>query len=89
VFVVKKWPLRGRSRFVCTDITQLVCGYCATCISCKVRNNTRLRDLPDLKARIIAAVKIIDAHMLTRLWQKLEYRIDVCPVTRGTHIEHL
>jgi hypothetical protein len=30
-----------------------------------------------------------DAPMLTRVWQELEYRIDVCRVTRGTHIEHL
>jgi hypothetical protein len=37
---------------------------------------------------IIAAVKNIDAPMLTRVWQELEYRIDVCRVTRGTHIEH-
>ena len=24
-----------------------------------------------------------------RVWQQLEYRIDVCRVTRGAHIEHL
>jgi hypothetical protein len=47
------------------------------------------RDLTDLKARIIAAVKNIDAPMLTRVWQELEYRIDVSRVTRGAHIEHL
>ena len=47
-------------------------------------------DLADLKARIIiAAVKNIDALMLTRMWQELEYRVDVCRVTRGAHIEHL
>ena len=28
------------------------------------------------------------AHMLTRVWQELEYRIDVCRVTRGAYIEH-
>jgi len=28
-------------------------------------------------------------NMLTRAWQELEYRIDVCRVTRGAHIEHL
>jgi hypothetical protein len=39
--------------------------------------------------RIIAAVKNIVAHMLTRAWQEFEYRIDVRRVTRGTHIEHL
>jgi hypothetical protein len=47
------------------------------------------RDLADLKARIIAVVKNIDAPMLTRVWQELECRIDVCRVTRGAHIEHL
>ena len=46
------------------------------------------RELADLKAWIIA-VKNIDAPMLTRVWQELEYRIDVCRVTRGPHIEHL
>jgi hypothetical protein len=29
------------------------------------------------------------ASMLTRVWQELEYRINVCRVTRGAHIEHL
>jgi hypothetical protein len=51
------------------------------------------RDLADLKARIIAAVKNIDVPMLTRVcvcvWQELEYRIDVCRVTGGAHIEKL
>jgi hypothetical protein len=42
-----------------------------------------------LKPRIIAAVKNIDASMLTPVWQELEYRIDECRVTRGAHIEHL
>jgi hypothetical protein len=27
--------------------------------------------------------------MLSRLWQELEYHIDVCRVTRGAHIERL
>jgi hypothetical protein len=40
-----------------------------------------------LRARIIAAVKSTDAPT-TRV-QELEYRIDVCCVTRGAHIEHL
>jgi hypothetical protein len=41
-----------------------------------------------LKARIIVAVNI-GAPMLTRVWQELEYRIDVCRVSRCAHIEHL
>jgi hypothetical protein len=28
-------------------------------------------------------------NMLTRVWQELEYRINVCRVTRGAHIEQL
>ena len=34
-------------------------------------------------------MKNIDASMLTRVWQGLEYRIDECRVTRGEHIEYL
>jgi hypothetical protein len=29
------------------------------------------------------------APMLPHMWKVLEYRIDVCRVTRGAHIEHL
>jgi hypothetical protein len=29
------------------------------------------------------------AHIDACVWQELEYRIDVCRVTRGAHIEHL
>ena len=28
-------------------------------------------------------------NMLMRVWQELEYHIDVCRVTRGAHIKHL
>ena len=28
-------------------------------------------------------------HTRQRVWQQLEYRIDVCRVTRGAHIERL
>jgi len=75
---------------LCVGIShEEVCGYCATCISCKVRKVPLPRDFVDLKPRIIAAVKNIDAPMLTRVWQELEYRNDVCRVTSDAHIEHL
>jgi hypothetical protein len=38
---------------------------------------------------MIVAVKNIDAPMLMCVWQEVEYRIDVCRVTHGAHIEHL
>jgi hypothetical protein len=47
------------------------------------------RDLADLKARIIAAVKNINAPVARRVWQELQYRIDVCRVTRAAHIKNI
>ena len=76
---------RTRIYETCSDGT----NKCATCISCKVRKVPLPRDLTDLMPRIIAPEKNIDAPMLTRVWQELEYRIDVCRVTRGAHIDHL
>jgi hypothetical protein len=48
-----------------------------------------LRDLPVLKQTIVEAVAAIDRQMLQRVWQELDYRIDICRVTKGGHIEHL
>jgi hypothetical protein len=36
-----------------------------------------------------AKMTLNDVPMLTRVWQELQYRIDVCRVTHGAHIEHL
>jgi hypothetical protein len=47
------------------------------------------RHLADLKARVIAAVKNIDAPMLRCVWQELEFCIVVCRIIRGAHIENL
>jgi len=57
-FVVGKWPLRGRIRFVCWNITRI-----SLWILCKVFVPPLPRDLADLKIRIIATVKNIDAPM--------------------------
>jgi hypothetical protein len=89
VYVVRKWPLRWRSRFVCWNITPVSLWLLCNVHFVQSTQRTRLQDLADLKPRIVAAVKNIDAPMLTRVWQELEYRIDVCRVTRGAHIEHL
>jgi hypothetical protein len=47
------------------------------------------RDLPQLRQRIVEAVAAIDRQMLQRVLQELDYRIDICRVTKGAHIEHL
>jgi len=55
------------------------------------------KDSPTLKT-ILASYKQFNetgclckqkAPTLTRVWKELEYRIDVCRVTRGAHIEYL
>ena len=46
-------------------------------------------DLDKIKAQITEAVATIDNAMLGRIWQELDYRLDVCRVTNSAHIEHL
>jgi hypothetical protein len=52
-------------------------------------NGGTYKYLSALLVRIIAAVKNINVPISTHEWQKLEYHIDVCHVTRGTHIKSL
>jgi hypothetical protein len=61
------------------------------CVHTSIRYSSfcHMHDLADRKARIIAAVKNVNAPMLTCVWQELEYRIDVCCATCDAHIEHL
>ena len=47
----------------------------------------KVRDLADLRQRIIEAVELITPHMLINTWQELEYRLDICRATPGAHIE--
>ena len=39
--------------------------------------------------RITEVVATIDNAMLGRVWQEFDYRLDVCRVTSGAHIDHL
>jgi len=45
--------------------------------------------IPELKVRIRTATETITADMLQRVWNELYYRVDVCRITTGAHIEHL
>jgi hypothetical protein len=31
----------------------------------------------------------VDRDVLKRVWNEMDYRIDVCRITKGGHIEHL
>jgi hypothetical protein len=37
----------------------------------------------DLRNRITATVARVDRDMLTRVWNEMDYRIDVCRITKG------
>ena len=41
--------------------------------------------IPELKVRIGTAIETITADMRN----ELDYRVDVCRITKGAHIEHL
>jgi hypothetical protein len=32
---------------------------------------------------------VVNRDMLTRVWDEMDYRIDVCRISKGGHIEHL
>jgi len=43
----------------------------------------------ELKQRITIALKTVTQDMWHRVWEELDYRLDVCRETGGAHIEHL
>ena len=45
--------------------------------------------IPEMKVRIRTAIEIITADMLQTVWNALDYRVDVCRITKGAYIEHL
>ena len=45
--------------------------------------------LNELEQRITTAVASVDEDMLRSVWTELDYLIDICRVTKGSHIEHL
>ena len=47
----------------------------------------KVRDLADLRQRVIEAVELVTAQMLLNTWQQLEYRLDICRAATGAHTE--
>jgi hypothetical protein len=47
------------------------------------------RDIDELKRRISEADASVTADMFEWVWQEMEYRIDICRMTKGAHIEAL
>jgi hypothetical protein len=90
--VCKHGVFRCTESFLCPALTPnltpcdfFLWGY----VKDRVYVPSLLGDLPELRLIIMDAVASIDVHMLERVWQELDYRIDVLRVTKGGHIEHL
>ena len=47
------------------------------------------QNLDELKNRIRTAITSVTPHILSRVWQEVEYRCDIVRVVGGGHIEHL
>ena len=45
--------------------------------------------IPELKVRIRTAIETITTDMLQTVWNELDYRVEVCRITKGAHTEHL
>jgi hypothetical protein len=45
--------------------------------------------IPDLQSRITATVESITPDMLIKVWQEIDYRLDVCRVINSAYIERL
>jgi len=45
--------------------------------------------IPELKVRIKIAIETITADMLQTVQNELGYRVDVCRITKGAHVEQL
>ena len=43
----------------------------------------------ELKIRIGTVIETITSDMLQTVWNELDYRVDVCRITKGAHIENL
>ena len=47
----------------------------------------KINSLQHLKARIREAMATVTPNMLQATWNEVEYRLDICRATRGSHIE--
>jgi hypothetical protein len=47
------------------------------------------KSIPQLKVRIRTAIEANTADMLQTVWNELDYRVDVCRITKGAYIHHL
>jgi hypothetical protein len=83
---------RPHWRNFCTDILNCLKEYHLflnkIVLSDKATFHLSGKDLQEIRNMIVNTKALVDANFLDKLWDKLEYRLDVCHITRGSHIEH-
>jgi len=42
-----------------------------------------------MKVRITTIIETITADMLQTVWNELDYRVNICRITKRAHMEHL
>ena len=47
----------------------------------------KIRDIDHLKTRILDAINSVTPDMLKQVWRQLDYRLEICRATDGSHIE--
>ena len=47
------------------------------------------QNVRELQDHFLAEVQTVDGNMLKRVWQELDYHIDICRVTKGAYMEYL
>ena len=80
--ILLAWPLRSPDA---TPFDFFLWGY--------VKDQVYVPPLPasiqELKVRIRTAVQTITGDMLQTVWNELDYRVDVCRITKDAQTEHL
>ena len=77
--VMLKWPPRSLDLTPCNFFPGDMC-LCPPPLPANVN---------ELKQRITIALETVTQDMLHYVWEELDYRLEVCRVTGGAHIEHL
>jgi len=69
-----RWPPRSPDLSSVRLFLLEVCEWHCLCASTP-------RKSPDFRNRITAAMALVDRDMLIRVWNEMDYRIDVCRIT--------
>ena len=84
-----------RRRFVCLHFMNVFQLQLSSCNSAPNSGNNHHLTIPfegdthSFKRQGACVKETITADMLQTVWNELDYRVDVCIITKGEHIENL